>query len=206
MIRYTQKVRNILNFIDKYGFITSKICANLFYKDNKYKLDMARRTLNKLVNNKDIISNTSCFGKELIYQFNKNIVSEHRYALLNLYSEINCIVNNIEYFKLEEQWLEGKRKSDAHIIISNIINGDEVFKSYLIEYDKYHKTDIKKYEEIYNSNEVQQWYLNRYEINNYFPIVMIVNYSGKVNQNSDNFNIIALDYDFTDLTHKILLD
>ena len=187
MIRYTQKVRNILNFIDKYGFITSKICANLFYKDNKYKLDMARRTLNKLVNNKDIIS-------------------EHRYALLNLYSEINCIVNNIEYFKLEEQWLEGKRRSDAHIIISNIINGDEVFKSYLIEYDKYHKTDIKKYEEIYNSNEVQQWYLNRYEINNYFPIVMIVNYSGKVNQNSDNFNIIALDYDFTDLTHKILLD
>ena len=153
MIRYTQKVRNILNFIDKYGFITSKICANLFYKDNKYKIDMARRTLNKLVNNKDIISNTSCFGKELIYQFNKNIVSEHRYALLNLYSEINCIVNNIEYFKL-----------------------------------------------------VQQWYSNRYEINNYFPIVMIVNYSGKVNQNSDNFNIIALDYDFTDLAHKILLN
>ena len=73
MIRYTQKVRNILNFIDKYGFITSKICANLFYKDNKYKLDMARRTLNKLVNNKDIISNTGCFGKELIYQFRMSL-------------------------------------------------------------------------------------------------------------------------------------
>ena len=90
-----------------------------------------------------------------------------------------------------------------HRIVDMVNNMKEIFGDRNISISR---EISKKYEEIYNSNEVQQWYLNRYEINNYFPIVMIVNYSGKVNQNSDNFNIIALDYDFTDLTHKILLD
>lgn len=205
MIRYTQKVRDILNFIDKYGFITTKVCANIFYKYNKSNIDQARRVLTKLVNNHDIVANKSAYGRELIYQFNKNLVPDHKYALINLYSDIYSIVNNVEYFKLEEQWLDGKRRSDAHIIISNTINGEEVFKSYLIEYDKCHKTDLKKYEEIYDSNEVQQWYKDKYGIDNYFPIVIIINYSGKIKDSSDNFNVISLDYSYTDLTHKILL-
>lgn len=207
MIRYTKKIRDILNFIDKYGFITTRICANLFFKDNKYKIDLARRVLTRLVNNKDIIASKDVYGKELIYQFKKNTVSDHKYALLNLYSEINCLVNSIEYFKLEESWKMSSKRSDAHIIVTTNINNEVQFKSFLIEYDKFHKTNPNdKYNEIYNSNEVQEWYKTNYDIDDYFPDVIIINYNGKTEQSTnENFNIVGLDYNFTDLTQKILL-
>lgn len=208
LIRYTKKVRDILNFIDKYGFITTRICSNLFFKDNKYKIDLARRVLTRLVNNGDIVSNKDVYGKELIYQFKKSTVSDHRYALLNLYSEINCLVHSIEYFKLEETWRESNKRSDAHIIITNNINNELQFKSFLIEYDKFHKTNPNdKYNDIYNSNEVQDWYKGKYNVDNYFPDIIIINYSGKCEKSTNiNFNIIGLDYNFTDLTQKILLE
>lgn len=208
MIRYTKKIRDILNFIDKYDFITTRICANLFYKNNKYKIDLARRVLTRLVDNKDIVSNKDVYGKELIYQFKKNTVSDHKYTLLNLYSEINCLVNSIEYFKLEETWKMSNRRSDAHIIITTNINNELQFKSFLIEYDKFHKTNPnEKYNEVYNSNEVQAWYKEQYDIADYFPDIMIINYNGKCEKSTNiNFNIIGLDYNFTDLTQKILLE
>jgi hypothetical protein len=206
-MRYTQKVRDILNFIDKYGFITTRITANLFYKEDKYKQDVARRVLNRLVTNKDIVVNKNQYGKELIYQFKKNVVSDHKYYLLNLYAEINNLVNEVEYFKLEETWSLSNRRSDAHIIFNNIINGQDSLKSYLIEFDKFHKTNpIEKYNQIYNSGEVQEWYTVRQGVKDYFPDVIIVNYSGKCSSSDrDDYNIIGLDYDFTDLNQKVII-
>jgi hypothetical protein len=205
MIRYTKKIRNILNFIDDYGFITSHICANIFFKDNKCSIDLARRCLRKLANNKDIVANKHQYGKELIYQFKKNIVSDHKYFLLNFYSEIYKQVTEVKYFKLEETW--GGRRSDAHIIFNNIIDGEDSFKSYLIEFDKFHKTNpTEKYNEIYDSGLVQEWYQENQDITDYFPDVIIINHSGKCTKgNRDDFNIIGLDYDFTDILHKVII-
>jgi hypothetical protein len=207
MIRYTQKIRNILSFIEKYGFITTRICANLFYKDDKCKIDVARRVLNRLVNNKDIVANKNKYGKELIYQFTKNTISDHNYYLLNLYAEINNIVTKIDYFKLEETWRMAKRRSDAHIIFHNNINGEPDFRSYLIEFDKYHKTNPKeKYNSIYDTDEVQEWYKENHNMDGYFPDVLIVNYSGNVSKSdNEDFKIIGLDYNFTELLQKIVL-
>jgi hypothetical protein len=207
MIRYTQNVRNILNFIEKYGFITTRICSNLFYKDDKCKIDVARKVLNRLVNNKDIVANKNKYGRELIYQFGKNTVSDHSYYLLNLYAEINSIVTKIDYFKLEETWSLAKRRSDAHIIFRNNVNGELKFNAYLIEFDKYHKTNPnEKYNSIYDSNEVQEWYKEHHNMDEFFPDVLIVNYNGQVSKSSnEDFNIIGIDYDFNELLQKIVL-
>lgn len=207
MIRYTQKIRNILAFIDKYGFITTKICSNLFYKDDKFKIDVARKVLNRLVSNKDIVANKNSYGKELIYQFKKNTISDHKYYLLNLYSEINCMVTHMDYFKLEETWSLSNKRSDAHIIFHNTINGEPDFKSYLIEFDKYHKTNpTEKYNLIYDSGEIQEWYKEHHNINDYFPDVIIINYSGQCSKSDrEEYNIIGLDYNFTDLLQKVVL-
>jgi hypothetical protein len=205
MIRYTKKVRDILNFIDEYGFITSNICANIFFKNTKCQIDLARRCLRKLANNKDVIANKHQYGKELIYQFKRNVVSDHKYYLLNFYSEIYKQVTEVKYFKLEETW--GSRRSDAHIIFNNIIDGDDSYKSYLIEFDKFHKTNPnEKYNEIYDSGLVQEWYNENQGIDNYFPDVIIINYSGKcIKSNRDDFNIVGLDYNFTDILHKVII-
>lgn len=207
MIRYTKKVRDILHFIDKYGFITTKICGSFFYKDNKFQLDMARRVLNRLVTNKDIKRYKDRYGKELVYQFNKEFVSDHNYYLLNLYAEINNIVTKIDYFSLERTWTLTNRRSDGHIVFHNTINGENIGKGYLVEFDKYHKTNpIEKYNQICDSGEVQEWYKEEYDFNNYFPDVIIINYSGRVvKSDREDFNIIGLDYNFSDLIQKIIL-
>jgi hypothetical protein len=207
MIRYTPKVRDIMHFIEQYGFLTTKICGSLFYKDNKFPIDQSRRVLNRLVANKDIVCHKDKYGKELIYQFKKEVVSDHNYYLLNLYAEINSIVTQVDYFKLETTWSRTNRRSDAHLIFHNRINGKDLGKGYLIEFDKYHKTNPKeKYGQIYDSEEIQDWYKENYGFENYFPDVLVVNYSGKcVKSDRNEFNIIGLDYNFTDLVQKVIL-
>lgn len=204
MIRYTKTTRAILEFIDKYGFITSKICRNIFYKNKKAGIDQARRKLNQLVENKDIVASKRKYTKEFIYQRRKKSISDHRYILLNLYSEIYNKVNNVEYFKLEEHWSESKKISDAHIIYNNIVDGEELKRSYLIELDNHSATEKDKYIKIYDSNEVQEWYKNKFgeEI---FPDVIQVNYNGIPHIDAEEFNVIGLDYEFNNLLQKVIL-
>ena len=206
MIRYTRKVRSILEFVDKYGFITTRICGNIFFKDSKNKDTLARRMLNKLVYNKDLISKTQSYGKELIYQRESKQIAPHKYTLINLYSIIFNTCDEVLYFKIEENWKESKKKSDAHIIFKNNCNGKIKIKAYLIEYDKYHKTDPKKYLTIYSTEEVQEWYEEKFNKKDFFPNILVINYNGKTDiKTNDSFKSIALDFDFNNLMQKIIL-
>lgn len=206
MIRYTKKVRAILNFIDEYGFITSKICGYVFYKNNKASIEQARHKLTTLYKNGDLIISKNQYGKEYFYQRDKKLITPHKYLLLNLYAEIFHIVDSVDYFKLEENWTISKKKSDAHIIFSNHVNDEKVMRCYLIEYDKHHATEIDKYNTIYSTGEVQGWYLNRFSEEGIFPDIIQINYNGisKLDTN-DKFSVIGLDYDFNDLIQKVIL-
>ena len=203
MIRYNKRIRSILNFVEQYGFITSKICGLLFYKDCKYSLDMGRRVLNKLCANKDLVANQMKYGKELVYQFKKNDVSDHKYYLLNLYAEINKLVDNIEYFKLEEIW--GDKRSDGHIIFSNMVNNEIITKAFLIEFDKFHKTPKNKYNELYEKCFVQKWYKDNFNQDDYFPDIIVINYNGVANLDEGEYSVIGLDYKFNGLLQKVIL-
>lgn len=207
MIRYTKKTREILNFIDKYGFITSKICANIFYKNNKYGLTQARDTLNRIAKNGDIVvsSNTKEYGREQIYQFTKKLVSKHDYYILNFYSKVYSLVDKIDEFHLEQHWMGGKRRSDGLIVFTNIVDDVEYKKAYFIECDFTHKTDKEKYIEIYDSGEVQAYFKKVYD-NEIFPSVIQIAYSDKASiESNGNFDVIGLDYDCNNLVSKILI-
>lgn len=201
MIRYTKTVRGILDFIDEFGFITSPIAGNMFYKGNKFAVQQARNRLRSLVENGDIIAKKQPPISEFIYQFKNTTISDHKYYLLNLYSQINLLVDKIEYFKLEETWSEAHRRSDAHIVYSNTINGEKFLGSLLIEFDKFHKTDLNKYIEIYETGEVQRWYANKFNTDlDYFPNVLVINHNEKVNiEKNDNFDVFAVNYNFEGL-------
>lgn len=205
MIRYTQRTRNILNFVDRYGFITAKICGHLFFKNNKSNIEQARHKLRTLADNKDLIASKKGFGKELIYQRKKEVVSDHKYYLLNLYAQINQIADKVDYFKMEEKWNFTNKKSDAHIIFSYSKDGYSYKKAFLVEFDKYHKTEKDKYDKIFNSNEVQSWYQINYE-QQIFPDIVIINYSGETDITTDyDYKIIGLNYEFNDLFKKLIL-
>jgi hypothetical protein len=204
LIRYTKKVRAILDFIEENDFITTKICANIFYKDNKASIDQARHKLGLLVKNKDIVRSNKQFGREYIYQRNKKQVPEHKYYIINLYSEIYKNADSIEYFKIEEVWNENRKKSDGHIIYDINLDGVKRRRAYLIEFDKYHATEKDKYIKLFESNEIHDWYKEKYG-NEYFPDIIQINYSGKPKIDCGEFDVIGLDFEFNDLFKKVIL-
>lgn len=199
MIRYTQKTRDILNFIDKYGFITCKICSNIFYKNVKYGLTQSRATLDRIVKNGDIIANKQEYGREKFYQFSKKVVPKHDYYILNLYGEINKLVNTVEEFHLEQHWIGGKRRSDGLIVVGVNIDKEYYSRPFFIECDFTHKTDKDKYNEIYEDGEVQEKY-------GLFPDVIQLAFTDKPTiESNGEYKVIGLDYNFTNLASKILI-
>lgn len=193
-IRYTKTTRDIINFIKEYGFITTKICSNIFYNGNKNPYHQARVMLNKLYNNGDLKRYECETTKEYIYQITTKYIYDHKKFILDLYSRIYTMCNSIEYFKIEELWEISKRKNDGHIIYKK----DGKIKTFLIEFDKYHKTSKNKLNQIYESQEVQEWYKNRYG-KEHFPNIIIITPIGVSNVDSDNYNVIDLDYSFNGL-------
>lgn len=199
MIRYTRKTREILTFIDQYGFLTSRICAHVFYKDSKYGFNQARNTLRKLTYNGDLIANTQDFGRELFYQLNKKTITKHDYYILNFYGEMNKIATRIEEFHLEQHWLGGKRRTDGLIVIGIDIEDEYYTRPLFIECDFTHKTDKNKYKELYEDKNIQEKY-------GVFPDVVQIAFNDKPTiESNGEFKVIGVDYSFTNLASKILV-
>ena len=132
--------------------------------------------------------------KEFIYQVEKNEVDDHRRMIIDLYSRIYEFADEIIYFKIEEAWDVSNRRNDAHIIFSK----DDSVIGLLVELDKSHKTSKKKLDDIYNSGEVQQWYLDKFNVE-YFPSFLIISLLGNTRHISDNYECLAVNYEFEGL-------
>lgn len=201
MIRYTNNTKATLTLIQEYGFTTIRIVANTIFKNRRNGKEQARVTLQRLVDNGDIIKYKVPEHQEFLYQFKKEKVSDHRYYLTNLWSEIYKLAEEIVYFKLEETWSIANKRSDAHIIFRT----KDIAKYYLVEFDKFHSTQIDKYDVIYDSEEVHEWY-KKVAGEEMFPDVLIIDSTGKTKVRSDrDYNVVCIDYRFTDLLQKVVL-
>ena len=178
--------KDIKFFIEDFGFITTYIAANVIYKNKTFPRNQARRKLKDMNDKKQIKRFKSSSGEYIYTNDFKSNISAHKKVLIELFSFIYNQSKDVEYFKIEEPWMNNKYRSDGHIIY---LDNDNYLKSFLIEIEFYHKTDKKKYIDIYESGEVQQWYYKKYDIDNYFPSIIIINQSG----------IKKFDYTFTDI-------
>lgn len=193
-IRFTKKVRDILEHINNYGFITNKQCALIYFKGAKQPYIQAQTKMKTLYDN-GIVKRTECkLNREYMYSIDKEEISDHRMYLMNLYAYLYSKFDII-YFKVEESW-QCKTRNDAHIIIKKD-NGDMV--GILCEIDLYHRTGQEKLDKMYESVEVQQWYKVNYEAEGYYPSILIVNSSGKTTIKSDQYEVVAVDFDFNGL-------
>lgn len=192
--RYTKATREIIQFVQEYGFITISICSILFYKDNKQRYNQARVKLNKLVEEKELRVYQDVTG-ENIYQIKLKPIGDHRKYMIRLYAYLKEYVE-VEYFKLEEVWTECNRRSDAHIIIKT----EDKRIGLLCEFEKFHLTNASKYNELYESREVNKWYIDRYN-KDYFPTVLLITPTGTTNciDKENRWQTLSIDYKFTNL-------
>ena len=206
-IRFTELDKKIFDFINEYGFITISQCAGCFFKNHKKAYEEARIKLNRLFIYNYLAREKYHLTGEYVFKLadNKNI-SDHRMVLLNFYSAICNIADEINYFKIEENWKESKRKSDGHIIFTmNKGKDNEYIKAFCVEIEIFYKLDIKKYDEIYENNEIQKWYEKMFGAE-WFPDVIIISPSEKKPPVPKyNYKVISLDYKFTGLLNKVVL-
>lgn len=194
-IRFTQKVRNIINHIATYGFITNSQCAAIFYKNNKQPYIQAQVKLKLLYDNGIVIRTEYKLNKEYVYSLDNKEINEHKMVSMNLYAFL-CKNFKINYFKLEESW-QCKKRNDAHIIIETK-EGDVL--GLLCEIDLWHKTSQEKLDILYDSREVHNWYKAYQNTDgDYYPSILIINNTGKTNIKSDKYDIVATGFEFEGL-------
>lgn len=191
-IRYTKKTREILYFIEKYDFCTINIISKVFYKGHKQAYNESRVKLAALLNEGVLKRYMSSCG-EYYYQIYSKNISDHKKYILDLYAYIFSEVDEVVYFKVEEQW-QGRR-SDAHIIIRN----NKKNYSFLVEFEKFHMTSPQKYDELFESGEVKDWYKDHYGLDDYFPTVLIISPTGNTNcvDKDLKWRTVCVDYQFT---------
>lgn len=195
-VRMTKVTRMILDHIYKYGFITAKQCSQIYYKNNKQGLIQAQVKLKNLYEAKIIKRRTSQSSNEYVYiNDSRKVLSQHSMYLMNLYA---YLYNKYEilYFGLEENWSISRKRNDAHIILSKE-DGTKI--GLLVEIDLFHQTSKDKLNCLYESNEVQQWYKDNYDIE-YYPSILIVNETGRSNIKNTEYDIVCTDFNFNGLS------
>lgn len=197
-IRFTKKVRAILNHITTYGFITNNQCALIYYKGNKQSYIQAQTKMKILYDNGIVKRTEYKLNKEYIYTVEDKVISDHAMYVMNLYAYLYSKFT-VLYFKPEASWI-CKKRNDAHFIIQKD-DGDTM--GILCEVDLFHKTGKEKLDVMYKSGEIQNWYKVEYGIENYYPSILIVNSTGKTNIESDKYQVVSTDFDFTDLDYLL---
>lgn len=197
-IRFTPKVRAILNHISTYGFITNNQCAMIYYKGNKQSYIQAQTKMKTLHDNGIVKRTEYKLNKEYIYTLEDRQISDHAMYVMNLYAYLYNKFN-VLYFKQEASW-NCKKRNDAHIIIQKD-SGETM--GILCEVDLFHKTGKEKLDIMYKSGEIQNWYKVEHGADGYYPCILIVNSSGKTKMTSDQYQIVATDFDFTDLDYLL---
>lgn len=176
----TQRDKVILRFMESVGLGLTIQQAALMFFPRKFAYDYARQRMKKLWEMGAVKKYKSDYSEELVYYLNKK-PSYHDNAVLNVYAAFTDAGYAITDFKHEFQIIDGKYRADGFIQAEN----DKEIRMVLIEVDRYSPTNIKKYEEVYESGELQE----RYGV---FPMLIILSDVQRAYK-SDNFAIVTLD-------------
>lgn len=163
----TKRDREILKFIENNGSITINQAADVFFKDNIYKHDQARKRLRLMYQNKMIKRFKKDIYSEVQYYFNRPLTL-HNSKLFDVYG-ILCTIGKIisfeKEFKIETK--DKNRKIDGFIELEIETDTEILTYPVIIEIDYTHNTSLKKLKDIYESNYFQ-------EIYDVFPTVLII--------------------------------
>jgi hypothetical protein len=142
----TERDRLIYNHIDRYNFATVEQIQKIFFREQKYGYDVARRRLNLLVKNEYLKATRNYATNQNIYYIDGAYkkISLHSVLLMNYYAELAHNGAEILTFDKEREFSGGKVRTDAFCIF--IFNGYKYYQ--VIEVNSSHnKLNINKYED-----------------------------------------------------------
>lgn len=197
----TPRDREIISFIDDIGYATISNIASLFFSQNKFSYDLARKRLKKIKDIGDYIKSfVNSETTETIYvpyNSNKKKVSIHDIMVLNYACKLKLLGCNIENIELEPMF-NNVVKPDA--LVQFTFNGYRFHQ--LIEMQIRHNLiDLDRY----NKQGVMDSILDR--TNNTIPKLIIIQ-DTKINYSDNNptqLDIIQMDTSIEDIA-KVIMD
>ena len=184
--------KSIQHYIQDNNFITIKQCQNIFFSNSKFAYQEAQRLLNKMTK-ANLIKSFKTVTGENAYSGKKLKLSYHSIMKMNIYSMFIKSGFDIVYMSKEPVNFSIKR-ADIMMDIANP-NSEKMYPLF-IEVDNYNDTNIKTIEKLYDSEQVQNYYQQRYGMR-IFPAVLIITNRIKKDY-SDKFKIIYLDHNLSE--------
>lgn len=188
--------REIKKFIEEQGSLTILQCQRIFFSDKKYGYEQARRRL-KTMYEAGLIKCSESRNKitnEYIYYIDK-ILPPHDIMLTNFYSMLKLHKAQVSMFKTRPRpnYMNNKVRPDG-LVVFDYFEPIAMF----LEVDLTHKTDISKYQRLYDTGEVQK------QLNG-FPLVVIIGDEEKPSEKIGDIECIYIDYEMKNFVKKILL-
>jgi len=158
----TSRDKLIVYHVEKYGFVTIAQAYSIWFGSKRYGYDLSRKHLAKIEAEGYLKSyrptSTAMYTKKIYYIEAKYATPNKSMVIaMDVYAELIRLGAGMIHFKREEQWFEGKYRSDAFTIVSlnNKIYSSciEIIDTTKLSYSTHKKALISKYEEIYEDDE-----------------------------------------------------
>lgn len=189
----TNRDKAMLRFIEQHGSITINQAANIFFTNNNFAYDQARKRLRTMYQNNIIKRFKQDIYAEVQYYFDRP-VKAHKSKLIDVYGNLSSIGNIAKFEKeLKIECKDKYRKIDGFLELEIESENEIAMYPVIIEVDYTHNTSLQKLKEIYESNYFQ-------EIYDVFPTVLIVKkYDWQEKFTTDLFYYKFLNWDLEEL-------
>jgi hypothetical protein len=200
----TSRDNEILKHFLAHHFATIQQIEKIYFRDVSSSYMIAIKRLNQLAKIGHIKPIHDIATNRTIYILNDKKVkppSLHRIILLDLYSELVYNGYNIEFFKAEKVWQEGKYRSDGFVVFTINVHGKTYIYRFFIEVQlANHDPNLAKYDELFKTEEIKK------EFNtDRFPDVILVSDANYKNTfNLKNTKVIQISTSLNQLS-KILV-
>lgn len=206
MIKITERDHQIVEHIEKYQATIHQI-ALMFFPRNCHNQYYARRRL-KALSDAGVIRfyKDDLTDKNIYYVKSENKPlkkwSQHRLHLMDFYANLVYHGAKIHLFKPEYKWLEGKYRSDG-VFMFEYPEGSKWLAC--VEIDYFSKTDLEKYEFIFENGEFQE------KFGTLHPQVFIVNKNGEAykhnfrHEETEN-NTFFIEFNMSDFKQIVLAE
>lgn len=183
----TDRDMSMATHIERFSFATIEQISKIFFKEQQYRYNLARRRLIRLKEAgyikifRDIATNRN------IYVWNdakSKIPSLQRLKILDIYAEMLYNGFNIEHFEVEKFWCDGKIRSDVFTIF--VVKNRRYHFFIEVQLSNHHH-NLEKYDKLYETGEVQK-YLQK----DFFPRVLLVSNTNYSNIELKHTSVVQL--------------
>lgn len=198
----TKRDKAILNYMCEYKYATIKQLEKIFFKEQQYSYNIARRRMERLVQAGYVKTHKLDTNGKIVYILNDseekiNPPSLHRLLVLDVLAELHYLGMDVQEFCVEKSWMDGQVRSDAFIVVDIL---DRRYRFFVEVHISNNKHNLDKYSKLYETGEVQGYISS----NKYPRVLLITDRSYKNLDCIENVDVVRVDTDLDGLVKAFL--